>query len=167
MITLKPLTKDHFILLHKWLNQDYMYKYWEDKVMSMEDVITKYTPRINSTIYTYIIHYNNIPIGLIQTEQTSNLYDFKLDGNAMGIDLFIGEVDYVNKGLGTKILKQFIKEVCFSFKGVKYITIDPNEDNKRAIACYKKVGFKEVQTKLCSDCESHNTTYMVLKKEEF
>ena len=55
------------------------------------------------------------------------------------MDLFIGEEDYLNKGYGTKIVKQFEKKIFDEFNA-KTIYIDPSVTNKRAIRCYEKAG---------------------------
>lgn len=58
------------------------------------------------------------------------------------IDLFIAESDFLNKGFGTEIIKQFTKKLIHELNAKK-ILIDPAAKNKRAIRCYEKAGFFE------------------------
>ena len=66
----------------------------------------------------------------------------------MGIDQFIGDENYINKGYGTEIIHLFVKKL-FNYPNIKKIITDVDPDNHRAIRCYQKVGFyiiKEVDT---------------------
>jgi len=63
----------------------------------------------------------------------------------LGIDLFIGKEDYLDKGLGTKAVKA-ISDELISRQNVPYIIIDPLTKNFRAIKCYTKAGFATVKT---------------------
>jgi aminoglycoside 6'-N-acetyltransferase len=58
-----------------------------------------------------------------------------------GIDLFIGEPDYWNRGIGTRIVAGAAAHL-FATRGVEIVTVDPRADNLRAIRCYEKAGFR-------------------------
>ncbi len=55
------------------------------------------------------------------------------------IDFFIGDVDYVGKGIGVEILKSF------DYQGYENILVDPEIDNISAIKTYEKAGFKKIK----------------------
>lgn len=59
------------------------------------------------------------------------------------LDLFIGEEDFLGKGLSVNLIKGFIAD---QYKDADIIFIDPESNNKKAIHVYKKVGFKEIDT---------------------
>ena len=77
-------------------------------------------------------------------EDRAIVHDFPIPEKSIGIDLFIGNPEYLNKGYGTTLLKEFITFIKASEPDCKAIIIDPATDNDRAIACYKKVGFKTI-----------------------
>jgi aminoglycoside 6'-N-acetyltransferase len=60
-----------------------------------------------------------------------------------GIDIFIGETNYWNMGIGTKLLQAVI-QYLFDFEKADAIFIDPQTWNRRAIRCYEKCGFKPI-----------------------
>jgi len=62
------------------------------------------------------------------------------------VDLFIGEEEYMGKGLGHVMLSMFVKEVVFANPNVTTCVIGPEPNNGRAIAAYKKAGFVYVKT---------------------
>jgi aminoglycoside 6'-N-acetyltransferase len=74
-----------------------------------------------------------------------------------GIDLFIGEPDWWNKGIGTKAVSLLIKHLCFTM-GARRVVIDPHINNPRAIRCYEKCGFKKI--KVLPEHEWHEGMYV-------
>ncbi len=70
--------------------------------------------------------------------------------------MFIGETNYWNRGIGTKILTILINYL-FVVLAADQIVIDPHVDNTRAIRCYEKCGF--VKIKLLPTHELHEEKY--------
>jgi RimJ/RimL family protein N-acetyltransferase len=56
------------------------------------------------------------------------------------IGMFIGDRNYWSKGIGTEVVKQFVR-MLFRRYNLHRIDIDTFSDNKRAIRCYEKCGF--------------------------
>ena len=62
-----------------------------------------------------------------------------------GIDQFIGEPDYWNRGIGTEYLRIVLKYLREE-KGADAVILDPHQDNARAIKCYQKTGFRIIKS---------------------
>ena len=60
-------------------------------------------------------------------------------GDAITLDMLIGDTEYLGKGYATQLIHEFLKN---QFPLVEEILIDPEKTNKRAVHVYKKVGFK-------------------------
>ncbi len=60
-----------------------------------------------------------------------------------GYDIFIGEEEYVGKGLGSHIMEQFLKEYVDPYYDACFV--DPDPANVSAIRAYEKAGFKKVK----------------------
>ena len=163
MITFRPLQATDFKLMHRWLNEPHVIKWWE-KAPSYEDVVKKYSDRIKSDtkIHVFIMQNEGKDFGMIQYYIEDDK-EYQLDDKACAIDLFIGEENMLYKGLGTKAIKQCITDLIVPHYNPTYICIDPDETNEAAIKAYQKVGFKTVQIGLCRDCGTHNTNYMKMK----
>lgn len=58
--------------------------------------------------------------------------------------MYIGEPDMLCKGIGSKSISQFIKNIVLS--GFKAILVTPDKNNLGAIACYQKAGFRQLAT---------------------
>ena len=140
--------------LYEWLNNKNVYKYYGDSnEQNFDFVKQKYENKIDDkTMFPCIIEVDKKSVGYIQFynvnyenyDLTKQLYEkiASKNDNAFAIDIFIGEDDYRDKGIGTKVIKLLIKAL-FEKYNADVILIDPKTDNYRAIACYKKCGFKE------------------------
>ena len=58
------------------------------------------------------------------------------------LGIFIGDIEARNKGYGTEAIR-LILDYGFNYLNLNNICLDLLESNERALACYKKCGFKE------------------------
>lgn len=144
-ITFSRLKSDDLDLLCQWFNKPHVLEWWNDH-LTAEEIKEKYGKRVgDSVVCPYIVYLNEKPIGYIQyywanrlgSEQWSNE-----DDNAVGLDQFIGDENYLNQGLGTLMLKAFIKYL-FENHPIKKIITEADLNNLRAKRCYQKAGFHE------------------------
>lgn len=167
----KLLKREHFPLLLKWLETSHVKKWWDPDINWTLELITKKynsytkgfkhlvleTQIIKKTMHAFIINFNNVDIGYIQYYDR---YDFPPDDisnlpeSCAAIDWYIGELNYIGKGIGTQALSIFLNE--FVLKDFKNASVDPDTANIGAIRIYKKVGFKKVK-------ESNGITLMIIK----
>lgn len=84
------------------------------------------------------------------------------------IGMTIGDKNYWNKGYGTDLVKTILR-FCFKELDVNKVYLDVWEENKRAIKCYLKCGFKKdgvLRDHVFRDGIYHNKWIMsVLKRE--
>ena len=66
----------------------------------------------------------------------------KKTGDAITLDILIGDLDYLGKGLSVPLIQEFLKS---QFPNISEVLIDPEATNARAIHVYKKAGFKIVE----------------------
>ena len=85
-----------------------------------------------------------------------------------GIDIVLHPA-WCNRGLGTDALRTLARHL-FDDLGHHRITIDPRVTNRRAIASYRKVGFRDVgimrQYELGNDGKWHDSLLMDLLRDE-
>lgn len=176
-ITFTPLTPTHFPLLLKWLLTPHVRMWWDWNVSWTPELIkqkyinyTKGYKRlilqdqiIEKPIHAYIIHHNKIPIGYIQHY---NKHDFppeqgyevtRLPDDCAAIDWYIGELEYINKGIGSKSLELFLK--LYVFPHFENVFVDPDTANIGAIKAYENVGFKVLDV-----AKKDNITLMLKKR---
>lgn len=146
-IQFKHLEESDLDLLCHWLDKLHVKEWWNDGLSHVE-IKQKYGKRIGDKIVVpYIIKYHDTPIGFIQyyhADQVGEGWWPEEKPGTVGIDQFIGEEAFINRGIGTKVIQAFIR-FLFSNQAIKKIITDVDPHNKRAFRCYKKVGFKFVK----------------------
>lgn len=169
-IRFEKLKISDFDLLHRWLNQRHLAKTWgEQKAWSFNDIKNKYLSYVHGyklenqkkiTIHSFIIYCANHPIGYIQYY---NAYDFPRDEplvdlptNLAAIDIYIGETDYLNKGLGVIAINNFVTNIVL--RDFSNCLVDPDIDNVQAIHAYEKAGFKRIKS-----FEKRNLVWMLFR----
>jgi RimJ/RimL family protein N-acetyltransferase len=170
-ISFRPLALADLQLMHRWLNNDFVARWWPGWP-SLEQVRTKYAPRIDGTDPTrsFIIELDCRPIGFIQcyrdvANEPRMRALFDEPECAAGIDLFLADRAHAYRGLGPGIIRKFLHQVVFAPRETKVCIIDPAENNLAAIRAYKKVGFCHISTiQLPGELEPSHV--MVIQRKE-
>lgn len=141
-----PLTIPYLKQMHAWLQKPHVRAFWDDGDRTEDEVRAHYfQPR---SVEQYLILYQKQPIGYIQAqhiEANHELAKFRLiDKQTYGIDLFIGEEEYIGKGMGIDLLKSFITYLLDRHHQLEAVLFDPSQNNPRAIHLFVKLGAKPV-----------------------
>jgi RimJ/RimL family protein N-acetyltransferase len=170
-IQFRPLALDHLELMHRWLNDNFVARWWPGWPR-LEQVREKYLPRIDGTDPTkgYIIELDATPVGFIQcyrdvADAAHFASLFEEPERAAGIDLFLGDRAYAYRGLGPRVIRRFLREVVFEPLATNVCMIDPAQNNFAAIRAYKKAGFHYVST-VHAPGELEPSYVMILRREE-
>ncbi len=157
-ITFKPLVESDFPLMLKWLTSSHVQSWWDKDIIWTTDLIKqKYSSYVkgyklqdgqHKEILAYVITVDAVPIGYIQIY---NAYDFPrssklvdLPKNLATFDIFIGEIDYLSKSIGSSAIELFLKNYCDG--KYSHIFVYPDKDNIAAINSYLKAGFEIIKT---------------------
>ena len=161
-LAIRPLEQKDSFLLAKWLSNPVVLEFYEgrDNAFNIDKVNEKFYNREEGTVRC-IVEYDNAPIGYIQYYEIASdereLYGYaNVHDVIYGMDQFIGEVDFWNKGIGTLLVKTLV-DFLIERKQADRVVMDPQTWNERAIHCYEKCGFKKV--KLLPGNELHEGEY--------
>lgn len=162
-------TKEDYEKLYNWCKNKSVYEWFEQRILSYDEIVNKYKSKIKKKEQTlYIIKSNNKDIGLIQ------IYKFKNDINISYLDkyrniceydLFIGEEEYLNKGIGKKIFDS-INNIIYKKYNAYSIILRPFKRNERAIKCYEKCNFEKVNEYVGTDTLGNKENIIVLVNEK-
>ena len=158
MITFTPLQNQHLPLLLRWLETPHVKAWWDQDVAWTPELIKekygtyiegyKLESGVRKPIHAFIISFDDQPIGYIQYY---NAYDFPRDPPLEGLsdslaafDIFIGDENYMGKGLGPIIIKQFLRD--YIDPNYKACFVDTEIANSNAFKAYEKAGFKYIKT---------------------
>lgn len=151
LLGIRPLNAADVTLLHHWRNTPHVVR-WYKPALSLEEAYAKYVPRTRGEEPTraYLILYAGQPIGYIQVYRIRDYPEYQkyvqVEEDAAGVDLFIGEPDFVHRGLGAPILRCFLREVVFADPAIHLCIIGPEPENRAAIRAYQKAGFRHFKT---------------------
>ncbi|MBY0281732.1 MAG: acetyltransferase [Alphaproteobacteria bacterium] len=156
------------------MNEQQVKKWWDEgKTWTLEDIQRKYDTyvkgykllgNLKAPIHGFVINADNKQIGYIQHYDA---YDFRreqeyllenLSPSLASIDLYIGNPDFVGKGLGPKIIERFL--VAYIWPNFEECLVDPNLSNTAAIKAFLRAGFTEIK-----EIEVTNTLLMLKRKD--
>lgn len=152
--TFKPAVESQRELIHHWLQQDYISEWIHGQ--GLQNTLTglekffqyqakgKGLDRQAEITQHWIGYDGNKPfVYLLTSNVFKNAADAyakysELDGLAITLDIFIGDTEYVGKGLASTVIKEFLLS---QFSDISEVFIDPEQSNARAAHVYQNVGF--------------------------
>ncbi|HEK9099093.1 GNAT family N-acetyltransferase [Bacillus pfraonensis] len=149
-LSIRYVVEDDVKTISKWLTTSEVLQYYEgrDNPQTPEQVRTHFVHNIKSDEKKCVVEYAGKPIGYIQIypvdSEWKNLYGYIKKQNIWGMDQFIGDTAYWNKGIGTELVKAAITYIINELEA-EAIAMDPRVSNERAIRCYEKCGFQKVK----------------------
>ena len=134
-------------LLYKWCREKFVYEWFEQRVLSYEEIVNKYKNKLKEGKQKlFIIKCDDNPIGLIQLyKYDDELFDeIKEYNNIYEYDIFIGERNYLYKGIGSEVINILNKYIYDNYLADS-IVLRPFKRNENAIKCYLKNNFKIIK----------------------
>ncbi|MEM8788057.1 MAG: GNAT family N-acetyltransferase [Pseudomonadota bacterium] len=135
----RPATAADHDLLCEWQARPHVRAWWDapepDAAAPLPD------PRV----VRWIVEIADRPFAYMQDYTVHGWADhpfFHLPTGARGIDQFIGEADMVGKGHGPGFITARLMTLFAD--GAPVVATDPHPDNARAIAAYRKAGFRQI-----------------------
>ncbi len=171
-ITLRRLCniESDYRFLEEWYKKEEIYSHFEQRILNYDEIVNKYYPRTktNATVPVYMIEYKYEPVGIIQyqeiNKENKELYKIS-NNNSYEMDIFIGNLDLHNKGIGKKAVN-LMSKYLFDTHNAELIVMCPLEENINAIKCYQKSGFRLINKFTTNDTIGNLQVYalMVLEK---
>jgi len=164
-VTFRPLGLDDLDDLRRWLNSPHVYEWWgvtsgpgslggpgADAATSAQ-VYEKYAPAIASdaaTTHRHVIEVDGRAVGLIQHYRLADEPEYataigEAAPGAAGIDVFVGELDTVGRGVGAAAIDAYVRTVVFADPSNNRATAGPHPRNRRSCRAFEKAGFVAVR----------------------
>jgi aminoglycoside 6'-N-acetyltransferase len=135
--------------MYEWLRREHVRRWWDEHA-SYEDVARHYLPSIEGRrpVDLYLILFDGRPIGFIQSYLLADHPDSAarvgLGAGVAGVDLFLGEEELTGKGLGSEVLRAFVRDVVFAEPETTACIADPDVRNAASLRAFEKAGFRRV-----------------------
>ena len=149
-IDFRPLRFDDLELMRQWLNDDFVARWWPGWP-SLAQVQARYGPAIEGREPTkcFIVLRAGVEAGFIQCYRIRDWPEYAIGeegATAAGIDLFLGDRSLAYRGLGPRVIREFLRTVVFPGYDVASCIIGPAQNNRAAIRAYEKAGFRYLKT---------------------
>jgi aminoglycoside 6'-N-acetyltransferase len=149
VIAFEPLRREHLSLMRDWLGREHVRRWWRDDV---EESIATYEQEIaggGDPTENFLIVLDGRPVGFIQTYLVSDYPEWdaivEVGEGVAGVDLFVAEEDLTGRGLGPKILEQFVCDFVFTRPETIAAVATVEEANVRSQRAFEKAGFRHVR----------------------
>ena len=158
-MTLSPLAAEHVAALRSLFSLPAVAEAWPgDNFSRLDDRLEE-----EADVVGLVVEHDGQVIGFLQYyEETDPNY------RSAGIDVVL-HPDWCNQGLGTDAVRTLARHL-FEDRGHHRLVIDPRLSNGRAIASYRKVGFRDVgvmrRYELGNDGVWHDGLLMDLLRDE-
>jgi len=120
-VTFRRLTDEDLPLLHRWLNEPGVVRWWEGDDVSWEGVVRDYGSGQTDPVEFHLALLEGDPVGWIQCyavadepEEAGPWWELGIDRTAAGIDYLIGEPAARGRGLGSSMIRCFVRDVVFA-----------------------------------------------------
>ena len=121
-VTFRPLADDDLPLLHRWLNDPAVVRWWEGEDVSWEGVVRQYGSGNDDPTEHWLALVDGEPAGWIQCyawadypeeEEAQAHLALGVDPSAAGIDYLVGDGSRRGQGLGSQMIAAFVEQVVF------------------------------------------------------
>ncbi|MDP9303568.1 MAG: acetyltransferase [Actinomycetota bacterium] len=137
-------------LLYEWLQREHVQRWWTDRE-TYEEVVHHYLPEIEGSEPTdlFLILLDDQAGGFIQTYRVSDHPEYRelvaVEDGVAGVDLLIGEHELIGRGLGSRALGQFLRDIVFADPEIHACIADPDTENHASLRAFEKAGFHVVR----------------------
>jgi len=152
--SLRPASDDDLDQLVGWLGDPEVYRWWEGRPLSRDEVAGVYTGRRRPEVEPFIIEADGVPVGYLQVWQGTE--------TSGGIDLFLVP-EARGRGLGPDAARA-AASFLLDHRGWSEVTVDPVVDNLRAIRAFERAGFSSESEEL-DDETGKRVLRMVVRRD--
>ncbi|HEV2811393.1 MAG TPA: GNAT family N-acetyltransferase [Acidimicrobiales bacterium] len=150
-VSFRRLVDDDLPLLHRWLNEPGVVRWWEGDDVSWEAVVRDYGSSSDSTEH-WMASVDGRDVGWIQCyatvdspEEATEWWSLGVDPTAAGIDYLLGDPSDRGRGLGSAIIRTFVAEVVFALHPTwTQACAAPHGGNIASWRALEKAGFRFV-----------------------
>tara|TARA_A100000171_G_C2130437_1_gene146305 strand:+ start:1323 stop:1850 length:528 start_codon:yes stop_codon:yes gene_type:complete len=152
-ITFMPLKADQESLIIKWLDKDHVKEWFHGQgLQNILRGVKAFIHNENPSFKAWVAYLKGHPFAFLMSFPLTELDRenpgchqakwLEKDKRMMGMDLLIGDENYLGKGLAKPLISEFLSTL---HRSVDIIFIDPELANTRAIHVYEKAGFEKLE----------------------
>ena len=155
-VRFRRLTDDDLPVLHRWLNEPGVVRWWEGDDVSWEGVVRDYGSASTDPTEYYMATVGDRDVGWIQCyaaadypdeDEVRHWWALGVDRTAAGIDYLVAEPAERGQGIGTAMIRAFVADVVFGrHRGWSQVCASPLAANIASWRALEKAGFRHIGT---------------------
>ena len=153
-MSFRRLVDDDLPMLHRWLNEPGVVRWWEGDDVSWDGVVATYGSGSTDPTEHWIAVVDGVDVGWIQCYSMVDEPDEALlwcalgiDETAAGVDYLIGEAANRGRGVGSAMLAAFVADVVFALHpDWTQAAAAPLEANRASWGALERAGFRSMGT---------------------
>ena len=151
IIRFRDVEARDFPKMHKWLNEKHVRAFYQPEEISLEQVIAKYQPRLDSGQPTrmHMAVSGEEDLAYLQSYRVMDFPDYSRtigESHGFSIDCFIGDPRNINKGLGPQLVTAYLEYAASSLFPIEtHCFVCIREDHLQSIRASKAAGFTPVR----------------------
>lgn len=166
-LVLRPLTRDDFGLLVRWLARAHVAEWWGPP-LDRPGVEEKYGPSVDGTDPTllFICTEDTVDVGFVQIYRMADNPDYaRAVGNddGAGIDILIGDAARCGQGLGPRMIRAAAELAWARYPEVQGALAGPSVRNTRSLQAFATAGFRALR-QVTVEGEEDNEMIMFLPR---
>jgi aminoglycoside 6'-N-acetyltransferase len=146
-LSFRPMTLDDLPNLLKWRRQPHVARWWHRGAVTLESAKQRYGSRISGDDPTrmWSVNVNGRDVGYTQAYQVSDYADYADatgEADAVAFDYLIGDPAPIGKGLGTRMIWEFLRDVLVpEYSSSPRFLASPDHRNTASLRALDKCGF--------------------------
>lgn len=145
----RRLTDDDLPLMHRWLNDPGVVRWWEGDDVTWSGVVADYGSENQDPVQHWIYLADGRPIGWIQNYRLRDLPEAARlwngvghDPDVVGIDYLVGDPGRRGRGIGSGMIRRFCQLLFQGLEPPPQVAADPVEANVASWRALENAGFR-------------------------
>jgi RimJ/RimL family protein N-acetyltransferase/8-oxo-dGTP pyrophosphatase MutT (NUDIX family) len=146
-LSFRPMAESDFAAVAGWHSSPHVLQWWDRASLDEPSVRARYLPRLQGDEPTrmWVMEADGHPAAMLQSYHVGAYDDYAEstgDPDAIGFDYLIGEPGLIGRGIGTRMIWEFCRDVLRrEYPQAPRFLASPSRRNERSIRVLAKCGF--------------------------